>query len=127
MTLNVNLSDGDGSADIVGAHILLSPSLSISNACLIAYSPSTSRFSIANDTLTAWSDARFASADIAQNSTCSLNAAGSTVITSGSTVRLQLQLTFKSGFTGKKNIYVNVWDQKGAASGFVAKGHWTVP
>lgn len=125
LTLTVNLSDGDGAGDISGAQVLISPTLSLTGACLVAYNPSQSTLSVANDAMTAWSEARFGTSEVAQNTACSASASGSSAVASGSGLKLILKINLKAGFTGNKNIYINVWDRSGAGSAFVQKGTWS--
>ena len=60
-----------------------------------------------------------------QNSQCIVNGAGSSVSLAGSTLTLNISLTFQPGFGGAKTRYLYAADA-GANTGWVARGTWTV-
>jgi hypothetical protein len=60
-----------------------------------------------------------------QNSQCILNMAGSSATASGNTLTLNLALTFTAGFSGAKNVYMEVANAT-HNSRWSAYGSWTV-
>jgi hypothetical protein len=62
----------------------------------------------------------------AQNSQCTLNSAGSSVTVSGTTLSINLALSFQTAYGGLKNVYMAGTGALGT-SGWQQKGTWTVP
>jgi hypothetical protein len=63
-------------------------------------------------------------AGMAQNSQCILAGTGSSVSASGTNLTLTVQLTFKTGFTGPKNIYMSAQDVACVVAEWVRRGTW---
>ena len=61
-----------------------------------------------------------------QNSQCVLNAENSSATASGTTLTLNVALTFIPGFAGPKNIYMEAQNAT-LSSGWVNLGFWNVP
>ena len=61
-----------------------------------------------------------------QNSQCILNPAASSVSGSGNTLTINLALTFQAGFTGAKNLYIDLTDRASGTTGLTQSGTWTV-
>ncbi len=61
-----------------------------------------------------------------QNSQCSVNAAASSVVSSGTTMTLNLAMSFQAASAGNRNIYMEVYDGV-ADSGWQQRGIWAVP
>ena len=62
-----------------------------------------------------------------QNSACSLTLASSTVTASGTTLTLQMALTFTPAFVGAKRIDMYASNSAGTTLGWQNRGAWTVP
>ena len=62
----------------------------------------------------------------AQNSQCSINAGASSLSMSGTTLTLNLALSFTPSFAGSKNMYMETQNAT-LASGWVQRGTWIVP
>ena len=81
---------------------------------------------LANDPGTAWlTPAVLGQSGTLQNSQCAVNIGASSAAGSGTSLALNLSLTFQSGFKGTKNVYMELYD--GQDSGFKQKGTWTIP
>ena len=125
-TFSLQYSDTAGSTDITSVSVLVNSSLSTVTACSVVYTRASNTLALLTDsgalpgsTITPGSGSQV-------NSQCTLNGAGSSVTTSGSTLTLNLALTFQLAFGGARNVYL----QAVAPSGTVAwqqKGTWTVP
>jgi len=120
--------DSNGWQNIRYMYLLFNTSVSGSNCFYGYYDRNANKLYLRNDTNTAWLGG-FApgSANIIENSYSKLNCAQTTVSGSGNTLTLKWNLTFKSTFSGNKNIYLNVTDYAGAYTGFILKGNVTVP
>ncbi|HUS07039.1 MAG TPA: SBBP repeat-containing protein [Bryobacteraceae bacterium] len=121
------LSDPDGAADIASATMLVSPTLDGNNACYIVFYASSNSAALWSDTLPGWLPFAFGAAASVSNGQCSISASASSAVLSGTALVVSLALTFKSSFSGTKNVYVQVRDQGGLSSGWQLKGMWTVP
>jgi hypothetical protein len=62
-----------------------------------------------------------------QNSQCTVNGATSSLLASGSTLTLNLAMTFPASFAGAKGVYAYAQSAAGINSGWTALGTWTVP
>jgi hypothetical protein len=62
-----------------------------------------------------------------QNSQCSVNVGASSLSSSGSTLTLNLAMTFEPAYAGAQNIYMYAADVSGANSGWQSLGTWMVP
>ena len=121
------VSDANGSAGIAGAAILIAPSPSAVNACLVAYDRA------ANTVLLVYDDpmlGAFAivpgSTSVVSNSQCTLSARNTSIVIGLTTVAVTVNLGFASTYSGTKNVYL--YASTGAASvGWSGKGTWTVP
>ena len=91
------------------------------------YQPATNQLNLLNDAATAWLVATPGTATTIQNSQCSVNAASTTVASSGNTLTLNLAMTFKPAYAGAKNVYLYATDVSGSNSGWQQLGAWTVP
>ena len=60
------------------------------------------------------------------NSQCTLGGSGSSVSLSGTTLTLNLAITFNSSFGGAKSIYMQAYTYEGLNTGMLARGSWTV-
>jgi hypothetical protein len=119
-------SDASGATNITSSQIDINATLVAQGACYFYYSRQSGSIYLANDAGTWQSPLAIGNAGTLQNSQCALNAGASSVSMSGSTLMLQLALTFKAKFAGSKKIYMEVRNAS-HDSGWVQKGAWTVP
>ncbi|MDD5194777.1 MAG: hypothetical protein PHQ96_03765, partial [Candidatus Omnitrophica bacterium] len=66
------------------------------------------------------------SGNIIQNSYAILDCSKTTVSGSGDTLTIAWAVTFKSTFTGLKNMYLSVKNNGNLGSGWVKKGSWVI-
>lgn len=98
------------------------------NSCLLQYNRATNTLFLINDAGTAFlPGAVVGSAGALQNSQCSIALSGTTVVPSGTTLTVNLAMTFKAGFSGTKNIYMYAANGAGVNSGWQTRGTWVVP
>src|ERR1017187_2220759 len=125
-TFSLQYSDTAGSTDITSVSVLVNSSLSTVTACSVVYTRASNTLALLTDSGALPSSSLTPGSGSQLNSQCTLNGGGSSVTTSGTTLTLNLALTFQSAFGGVRNVYL----QAVAPSGTVAwqqKGVWTVP
>ncbi len=120
----ITLSDGNGFNDIASAGFLWQSTVNTLNACYITYSRATNTLSLFRDADSAFLPITPGAATTVENANCSLSGTGLSVSGVGAQLTFVLPLTFKSGFTGTRNIYASVTDIGGLASGWQAIGAW---
>jgi hypothetical protein len=120
-------SDPNGAADLSGVLLLVNAGLSATNACFVYYAPQTNEISLANDAGTAFVPPVLTPgvSGTVGNSQCALNAGSSSVSKSGNDLTLKVSLTFASGFTGVKDVFLSAFGLSNQSSGWVLEGAWT--
>jgi hypothetical protein len=128
-TYSFTFTDTSGWQDIAVANILINNALDGRGACYLAFSPSGAAAGSlylvddAGDGGGPFTGVSLPGSGTAQNSQCTVNAAGSSVSASGNTLTLTLALSFSSGFGGDQVIYLAArssavssnWQAAGAA------------
>ncbi len=128
----VTVADGDGAADIAIVNLLINDALDGRAACYLAYqrvSPTTGTLYLVDDAGDAGKGLlgmAFPGTGTVQNSQCAISGTGSSVSESGSTLTLNLNITFKPKFGGNRLLYAAVRDAA-RNSGWKARGAWEVP
>jgi hypothetical protein len=79
-----------------------------------------------NNAGTAWDSAALGTAMTLQNSQCAIAVGSSSKSDSGSTLTLNLAMTFKAAFAGAKNVFMYATNGT-QNSGWQDRGDWTVP
>jgi hypothetical protein len=97
-----------------------------SNACMLYYNAPTGQLNLLNDNTTVFMPATLGSATTLQNSQCSVNVATATVVPSGNNLTLNVTVSFKTAFSGAKNVYLHSVDVSGSNSGWQQLGSWSV-
>ncbi len=123
VVFSAQYTDTGGAAALTTVSLLVSSSVSTSVACYVTYTGGV--LSLANDNPASGSQVVTLGGGSQQNSQCIVNGAGSSVTLAGSTLTLNLSLTFLPGFAGTKTTYPYAADA-GANTGWVARGAWTV-
>jgi hypothetical protein len=96
--------------------------------CYLAYGPPANQIFLLNDNRTQWmGGVQLGSGGTLSNSQCSVNLGASSASKSGNTVTLDLNLSFSSGFSGTKNIYMYTLDKMYQSAGWQTMGTWIVP
>ncbi len=123
-TFNLQYSDTAGAASLqqVWAYFNATLANPASNACMLYYNAANNQINLLNDNTTLWMPAILGSATTLENSQCSLNVATATASLSGSTLTLNVTVTFKPAFEGAKNVYLHAVDVSGANSGWQQPG-----
>ena len=125
-TFSAVYSDPNGLADLTQAQLLINSSVNSAAACYVIYNTATNQLFLRNDAGTAnlATAVTPGSAGSVANSQCTLFGTGSSVIPSGNTLTLNVNLTFAGTFTGSKRVYLQAVG-KTSNSGWVQKGTWT--
>jgi len=119
-------SDQGGSGFITGMAMLLSTSLSTTNACSMVYDRTRNVVSLAFDNpANGAAPVTPGSPTIVSNAQCSLNGANTTVVIGVTSVVVTVDLTFNANWFGAKNSYL-LASETIVNSGFVTVGGWTV-
>ena len=128
-TFALQYSDTAGAASLQTVFVYVTAALvnPASHSCLLYYSVATNQINLAQDSGAAFLTATPGAATTLQNSQCSLNVAGTSVVRNGNTLTLNLPMTFLPAYAGAKNIYMYAADVSGSNSGWQQRGTWTVP
>jgi len=122
-----SFSDANGATDIASAQMVIDSSLSGTSSCYVyVYANGSGVVYLASDAGAFQSGLSIGSTGTAQNSQCAVNAAASSVSRSGTTLTINLALTFSPSFDGAKNVYMYAQNAT-LGSGWVQNGTWTVP
>jgi hypothetical protein len=109
-TFSFVFEDANGVSDLSVVDAIFNPNTI--KSCLIRYDRRSNVISLGNST------ARLT------NSYCTINS--SSIATSGNRLTVTVALTFKIAFAGVRPLYGQAQDVKGASSGLVPLGNWTV-
>lgn len=119
-------ADPKGASDLAWMRVLIHSQQTAAGGCYVAVERATSVVYLANDAGTSWVTARMGTADVAQNSQCSVSGASSSMALSGTSATVVLGVTFQAAFNGTKTIWANATDGSGATSGSPPVGSYTV-
>jgi hypothetical protein len=117
--------DSAGATDLSTAWVWFNESFAArsDNSCMLLYDHRAGTLYFLNDASSMWIPGKLGSGITLQNSQCAVNLAGSSVTASGTTLTLNLAMTFKPAYAGAKNIYM--YGNNGTAnSGWHARGTW---
>jgi Metallo-peptidase family M12 len=127
-TFRLTVSDANGFGDLSSVQFTIGQSGASANSCNLAYGPPTNGLYLLNDARTAWmGPVKLGSSGSLSNSQCSVNMPASSASGSGTTLTVDLALSFTPSFAGTKNIYLYALDKANADSGWQTKGTWTIP
>jgi hypothetical protein len=119
-------SDPTAVINILSTQIVIGAALASPAACYFNYNQGNNVIQLASDAGAFQAGLKIGSAGTTQNSQCILNAGASSVTASGTTLTLNLAITFETAFSGVKNVYMFAQSAVGN-SGFVQRGTWEVP
>ncbi|MEO8659461.1 MAG: SBBP repeat-containing protein [Bryobacteraceae bacterium] len=127
-TFSTVYSNPNGASDLISTQILINTTFGAVSACYIQLNPADGSSWLLSDTAAVWlGPITLGGAGTLQNSQCTLNASGSSVIVSGNTATMILVLNFKAAFVGPKAVYGFAQTAHGLNSGWTTLGTWTVP
>lgn len=131
-TFTVVLNDANGNADVRGFDMIVRTpaSTTYANACWISFDRVSNQLMLANDSAAGYIGAVTPGSPASvQNSQCLLVGTDATVTGSGTTLTVQMTITFKPGFSGAnpaKTVSTIAYDAGGATSAWFTSS-WTVP
>ena len=99
---------------------------SSANSCLAKYDRASGTLSLLNDSASAWMPGTVGTSGTLQNGQCGVALSASSASVSGTTLTLNLAMTFTGGYAGAKNVYLFADNLAGANSSWQDRGDWTV-
>lgn len=126
-TFQVTLSDPRGYQNLKDTRVLFSNAIDGRNACYVTYDPVAETFGLMNDAGDHTEKLRLNAGGVLENEQCRLDTSSSFVNGFGNDLTLQLAVSFKSGFGGKKSIYVYAENKQGDSTGLQPQGQVVVP
>jgi hypothetical protein len=124
-TFALQYSDTAGASSLSTAWVWFSATFgSAANSCMAYYDRAATTLYLINDAGTQWLPGTPGAATTLQNSQCSINLTGTSVVLASNTLTLNLALTFKPAYAGAKNVYMYAADAS-TNSGWQTRGTWT--
>jgi hypothetical protein len=123
-TFAFTFSDASGAASIVSTQMVVNATLATSGGCFFYFARGSNAVYLADDAGSFHSPSTIGSAGTQQNSQCTVDAGASSVSMAGTTLTVNLALSFKSGFVGLKGIFAKAYDGVQESS-WVQLGSWT--
>ncbi|MCP5115875.1 MAG: hypothetical protein GY953_34035, partial [bacterium] len=125
-TFSFSFSDGDGYEQMGWSYVLFNDGVLQANGCYMQYLQAANTIWLRSDAGSAWTGPLALGAPgTLQNSQCIVDGEASSATGAGSTLTLDLSLSFKPAFTGLKNIFMYAADTSGLNSGWQQRGTWT--
>jgi Zn-dependent metalloprotease len=126
-TFALQYSDSWGATDLSTVWVWFNATFASTSAdsCMVYFDRATLTLNLINDTGTGWIPGTIGSGGVLQNSQCSVSLSGSSYTPSGTTLTLNLAMTFQSTYAGAKNVYM-YGAGTSANSGWQDRGDWTV-
>ena len=126
-TFSFVYSDPNGASDLASTQVVFNTAVNGVGACYINVDPTRGFAWLGNDGFTIWlGPITLGAAGSLQNSQCVLNGIGSSVVSAGNTLTLDLALTFQATFIGAKNVYAYAQSAGGLTSAWPQLGTWTL-
>lgn len=128
-TYTLTFTDTNGWQDIAVANILVNSAIDGRRACYLAFVPSGGSLLLVDDAGDAggpYAGMSLPGSGSVSNSQCAINGAGSSVVSSGSTLTLTLPITFSHSFAGNQVFYLATRSNT-ANSDWQAVGSVSVP
>ncbi|PWT99085.1 MAG: hypothetical protein C5B51_27925, partial [Terriglobia bacterium] len=126
-TFSVTVADGGGASAINNVSLLINTGINGAAACWVLYSRAANTLQLANDAASGFSaPVTLGAASSLSNSQCTLSAASASATTAGTTLTINIPVSFNFAFNGVKNLYVLAVDNAAQNSGWVQAGSWTV-
>ena len=122
---NFTYTDPSGFADINWVNMLFQSQLTGQSACWVQYTVANNVLYLVNDAGTSYTSAVLGTPGTLSNSQCSVDTGASSMSSSGNNLTVSPVVTFKSAFTGTKNIYMSVFNNSTVSSGWQIEGTWT--
>src|SRR5207248_7844004 len=131
--VSVTPSSGSGSSQTFAfvytgpgtyVQVIVNNVLAWGSGCALTYYPGNNTLVLLNDAANSWmGPVTLGQSGTLQNSQCVVDAATSSAPVNGTSLTVNLALSFKAAFAGLKNIYMLAYN--GPASYWQLKGSWT--
>jgi hypothetical protein len=125
-TFVFGFSDPIGVTDLTTVSALFHSTPTVANGCSVIYNLAANTLSLLTDAGGAPAGSITPGGGSQQNSQCVLNGAGSSVVSAGNILTLNLAISFLPPMAGPANIYTQSANLS-AATGWQLSGSWTVP
>jgi hypothetical protein len=126
-TFTLTATEPSGASNVQWLQFILNGLQSGVRACYVHYDVASNEVYLRDDTDPGWVGSKqLGTAGSLTNSQCTLNTGASSFASGGTTVTLNLALTFTTAFAGSKTIYA-LADSGNWNSGWYEAGTWTVP
>ncbi len=120
------VSDQGGSSFITDVAVVIGPSLSFANSCVLVYDRLVGVVSLAYDNPANGAGRLVPGSNtVISNSQCILRGASTTVVFGATSVELTLDLVFNAAYLGAKSVFLYAAELN-ANSGWASVGSWTV-
>ena len=117
--------DALGVNSIQYAQFLFSKSgISALNGCYISYDPTGNVFYLLSDDMTQWYGLLGGSGNTIGNAQCTIYGATSGSVKAGTDLTTNIDISFRSGFSGLKGVYQFAGDTSQVTSGWIPMGTW---
>lgn len=116
-----------GFQDVKWAFLNISPSGGTANACMARYVQAANQVELSTNDASDWvARGSPGSQVLLENSQCRINLALSSAVGTGSTLTLTLSITFKSGYTGGKGVYMAAFSDTSILTNWTSMGTFNV-
>jgi hypothetical protein len=125
----ITYQDSAAATNSTAAQLLINDALDGRHACYVGYDRANNRLYLVNDAGNALLPPVVpnSSTGTTENSQCRINGYYTFVRATGIDLALTVNISFKSGFSGRKILYGGVQTVSGGNSGWHAVGVWNVP
>jgi alpha-tubulin suppressor-like RCC1 family protein len=121
-TFTFTVLDPDGADDLQFVQFQIAKPQTEANSCLIRYDAARNLFSLRNDDATAWLDLNPGAGTRIGNSQCELHAAATRATKSGAELKVTVDVSFHTAFTGDRDVFIQAADRGGNITDWYAAG-----
>jgi hypothetical protein len=127
VTFTTTWRDADGWYDLAQLQLHVGKTKAQRNNCRVTYDVQTNKLYLRNNAGNRWTGGRApGSASVLRNRQCKLDCRRTTVVKSGTTVRVKWNLIFDRSFRGLKRTYLQATDVQGGKAAWQKKGTWRI-
>jgi hypothetical protein len=119
-------SDPNGASDLMSMFQLINNEFNAHGGCYFTYWHNSRLISLAVDSTGGWVSASPGSGAVLQGNSCAIHTNQSSVLPDGSNLDITVAITFSSGFSGTKTLYMQAYDSSGVQSPLLQAGTFQV-
>jgi YVTN family beta-propeller protein len=123
-TFALTYSDVYGASDLGLVGVIFNSEIAALNSCAVFYAPANNLVYLIDDAGTG-SSSLTPGSGMLSNSQCTITGSGTSVVSSGDNLTLNLAVTASSTYTGTQNLFLFGEDNRGAKTGWVREDTWT--